>query len=96
MIFYLLLVGHVPFNGKSHEVVIEKITNGKLDFETEDLKKLPEEAIDLLKQLLEFDFKKRITAEKALSHKYFAENMEETSVNDIFEKRISNLEKFKV
>lgn len=42
------------------------------DFEKIFTKASPE-AIDLLKKLLTFDFKKRITVEEALAHEYLSE-----------------------
>lgn len=68
---------------------------GKLNLQSETFKAISEDAKNLLSLLLEYDYTKRITAEKALIHRYFTEEKGEIS-DLIMEKRISNLNNFKV
>jgi calcium-dependent protein kinase len=88
------MVGHPPFNGKTHDEIIAKIKIGKFDIENDEFKEISESAKDLLNKLLEYDSEKRITAQNALNHAYFKEDLDIKEIN--FGKRAKNLENFHV
>jgi calcium-dependent protein kinase len=71
VIMYSLLSGKFPFEGKSEEAIMEKIKKGKFDILDRKWEKISFDAKDLINELLNFDFKKRITAKNALKHKWF-------------------------
>ena len=71
IIMYILLSGRPPFNGDSDEDILKKIMRNNIDLEKYPWSVISLEAKDLLKKLLEFDPKKRITAEEALNHEWF-------------------------
>ena len=97
VIFHLLLLGFPPFNGKTQEEILEKVKGGKIDYENEAFKEISEDAKNLLKNLLEYDSNKRISAEQALAHKYFNENTSSVSnLNLNYQNRIKNLDNFQV
>ena len=77
VLFHLLLVGYPPFKGKTHQEICDTISIGKLELENEDFKEISEDAKNLFKSLLEYDHKKRISADQALSHKYFDEKIDD-------------------
>ena len=62
---YAMLIGTVPFKAASMHELHHLIINGKYDLNNE---KLSECAVDLIKQLLEVDPKKRLSAFEVLGH----------------------------
>lgn len=89
-------MGYPPFNGKTHSEIVEKIKMAKLgvDLKIEAFNKIPESAKDLLQKLLVYDYEKRISAQNALNHAYFKENLDSKEIN--FTNRAKNLESFQV
>ena len=71
IIMYILLSGRPPFNGESDEEILKKIMQNNIDLEKYPWSVISQDAKDLLKKLLQSDFKKRITAEEALNHSWF-------------------------
>ena len=67
VIFYILVVGRSPFNGKSFQEILNQNKNCQIDFNHEKLKKYPQ-IQDLLKRMLEVNPDKRINAGEALQH----------------------------
>jgi serine/threonine protein kinase len=65
VIMYLMLTGVPPFNGKNDDEILDKVRVGKYSEETLIDAGASDEAIDLLKKLLEVDKNRRITAEQA-------------------------------
>ena len=73
IIFYLLLTGKFPFMGTTENEIIEKILNpNKIDFTIPIFEKISNEAKDLIRKCLIYDKNKRISAEEALNHSFFA------------------------
>lgn len=70
VIMYILLSASPPFNGEDTEI-IGKIKVGKYDLKADPWPKVSSEAKDLIKQMLQMNVLSRITAQKALSHKWF-------------------------
>lgn len=62
---YAMLIGTVPFKAASMHELHHMIINGKYDLKNE---KLSECVVNLIKQLLEVDPKKRLSAFEVLSH----------------------------
>ena len=65
---YILLSGCPPFNGENEEEIISNVKCGKFDLENESFEIISEEAKFLIKLMLEFDSKKRISALEAVDH----------------------------
>ena len=71
VILYILLSGIPPFNA-NHDIEIKrKIKTGHYNFDPPVFKNVSANAIDLIKQLLVYDPKHRISAEQALNHPWF-------------------------
>jgi calcium-dependent protein kinase len=64
---FILLCGYPPFGGRSEDEILKKVRIGKFTFEPEDWDKISEEAKSLIKKMLTYDPKKRISAELALA-----------------------------
>lgn len=75
VIFYLILAGKAPFPGKTFRTILQHNKECKIDYDVEELKKAPPEAVALLKKMLEIDPTKRCSAAEALAHPFFASSM---------------------
>lgn len=98
VILYILLTGKPPFNGSDDEIV-EKIKKGKYDLKSNPWPNISAEAKDLIKQMLDMNTLSRISAQKALTHKWFKKfKMRERVTNigyDKLKSSIENIKKFK-
>ena len=106
VILYILLCGYPPFQGKSKDEIFKRILEGKFSFkgrkkirlyleilQEEHWKNVSEEAKDLICQTLIYDPEKRISAKKALEHKWFRLNKENALLN---REILENLSRFHV
>ena len=62
LIFHILLVGRSPFNGTTYNEVLQLNREAKIEFTDPYYLKIPHDAYNLLKRMLERDPKKRINA----------------------------------
>ena len=72
VILFIMVTGKQPFRAHDKEGVFEKILNGKCDKKSLDKSKCSIELKDLIKKTLVKDYKKRISVESALQHKWFS------------------------
>ena len=87
VIMYVLLSGHFPFFGKNDEIIEKKILSGKFTFNNKYFSHVSEKAKDLIRKCLIYDKNKRITAEEALKHEFFSDDI---NPNNIFLDEIDN------
>ena len=87
VIMYVLLSGHFPFFGKTEEEIKKKILSGKFTFNKKYFNHVSDKAKDLIKKCLIYDKNKRITAEDAVKHEFFADDI---NPNNIFEDEIDS------
>lgn len=100
IIFFLLLTGKSPFEGKSFQEILNKNKKCVIDFSNKMLKRVSSSAFDLLKKMLETDPTKRPSAIECLQHDFFIENdtvpvEQKPEVNDISEGLKTFQEKYK-
>ena len=71
VILYMTLAGKAPFDGKSNEEILEKIS--KYDYNDKEMRFIvhSNEVKDLVSKLLEKDVNKRLSAQEALNHPWF-------------------------
>ena len=96
IILYIMLCGHPPFMGNKEEIIKNKILNGKLTFPEKEFKNISNDVIMYIKQLLEYDPEKRLSAGQALEN-HWLQTMSE-KINDeivLSNDIITNLNKFK-
>ena len=87
VLIFVLVTGKYPFggtDGNKFNQVIEEILYKEILFEQELY--CSESLVDLIKNLLEKNPKKRLTASKALKHRWFQERNEKSSVYFNFER----------
>jgi len=66
VLMYILICGKPPFYGNSVNEIMDNVLKGKFDMGPKLFKNVSEKAQDLIKKLLTYDYKKRISAEEAL------------------------------
>jgi len=67
VIMYVLLCGFPPFAGRNDQIILEKVSKGVFSFDRPGWKEVSEEAKELIKKMLTFDPKDRISSEEALN-----------------------------
>ena len=101
VIFYILLTGRPPFDGNDDEEILKNVEKGVYDKTSYPFPSLSSLAKDLINKLLQYDPKKRISAEEALEHKWFktAEFKKKDKVNmispELANELITNMTKYK-
>ena len=95
VILYILLCGYPPFNGDSDVDIMKAVKKGEYDFPPEEWDSISKEAIELVKNMLKYDPKSRMSAFECLSHPWFKKH--EDSVHDIklSQTAIKNMKSFK-
>ncbi|CAD8212165.1 unnamed protein product [Paramecium octaurelia] len=93
---YILLCGYPPFNGKSEAKILEKVEQGKYDFNSEEWDIITEEAKDFISKLMEKDPFKRYNAEQALKHPWITQQSEDVQ-NELpqIDRALKNMKTFK-
>ena len=71
VIMYMLLSGRPPFFGNSNEEIFTRIMHGHYSFSCSDWKNISETAIKLIKKMLTYNPKMRISAKEALNNAWF-------------------------
>ncbi|PNY01166.1 calcium-dependent protein kinase sk5-like protein, partial [Trifolium pratense] len=74
VILYILLSGVPPFWAETESGIFRQILNGELDFVSDPWPTISESAKDLVKQMLDRDPKKRITAHEVLCHPWIVDD----------------------
>ena len=87
VLMYVLLSGHFPFFASTEQEIKKKILSGKFIFNNQYFSHVSEKAKDLIKKCLIYDKDKRITAEEALKHEFFSDDI---NPNNIFEDEIDS------
>ena len=100
VILYILLSGRPPFGGDSDKEIMDNVTMGKYDLQTNPFDKATKNCKDLIQKLLFMEPKKRISAQDALNHPWFKENKSKELFNQIkdestLKKLLSNLKSYK-
>lgn len=76
VILYILLCGVPPFWAETEKGIFQAILEGKLDLESAPWPSISAAAKDLIRKMLSYDPKKRITASDALEHPWMKEGGE--------------------
>lgn len=87
---FTLFTGHVPYTGMSDHKITSNIQKFNIDFDNSRLVSASESSKNLLKRMLCKDPKKRISAEEALSHKWFAQPLFSKETGKTLEKIVEN------
>lgn len=74
IILYILLVGYPPFIGETVEDLLSNVSKGIYSIEGSNWEKISKSAKDLVKKMLEYNPKYRISVEEANNHDWIKEN----------------------
>ena len=100
VILYILVIGKNPFNGKDKDEILSNIEQGNYTFPPGFVEKSSLAIRDLIQQCLKVNPSERISAKKALEHRFF--NLYETKeffihVTEAFlNKTINNIKKYDI
>jgi len=94
IILYIMLCGHPPFGGRKEEEIKRKILNNPLVFPSKDFDKVSPSAIQYVKELLNYDQNKRLSAEQALENKWLLKMIKTKEDNILQADVLTNLSKF--
>jgi len=94
---YVCLTGKYPFDGKSRDEVFAKIQAGVFDQSQKTFRNVSEDCIDLLRNMLVVDRKKRIKTKAVLKHRWFEQlkNKDNNGSENIDNEVVESLKKFK-
>jgi calcium-dependent protein kinase len=101
VILYILLTGRPPFDGNDDDEILENVKKGVYDNSSYPFPLLSVHAKDLISKLLQYDPKKRYSAEQAIEHPWFktAEFKKKDKVNtispELAKELIHNMTKYK-
>jgi len=73
VVVFMLLMGHVPFSGKSAKMV-SAIKQGRFEMKADRWSKLSSQAQDFIMRLLKINPDERLSASEALSHQWIKSN----------------------
>ncbi|CAD8165320.1 unnamed protein product [Paramecium pentaurelia] len=85
LILYILLSGRPAFLAKTYRMIVKQNREAAVDFSIKQLKNLPDDAMDLLKKMLNKDPKQRIDVVNCLKHSFIndiAKQIQETEINE--------------
>lgn len=68
VILYILLSGKPPFDGRDDREIVKRVKLGTYSLNGPEWKNLSKDGTDLIKKMLTYDPKQRISAEQALVH----------------------------
>ena len=97
VIMYVLLSGSPPFDGSDDIEIMEKVQNGKFNFNGVEWETISQDAKNLILKLLKYDYKARISAEEAKADKWIVNilsNVEDKISYSVLKKPFENLRKF--
>ena len=80
VVLYFLLTGRLPYQSRDKFGLLEAIYSGILDFDNPAFSSLSSDAKDLIKQMLEVNPKKRITAKQVLAHIWMQQSKKPSSL----------------
>ena len=96
VIFYILLCGYPPFNGETDKEIMDAVKKGEFDFPPEEWDVITSEGKDLIKKMLTFEPKKRLSAEQVLSHPWFTIFKGKNKIDKkIAQSALENMKRFK-
>jgi serine/threonine protein kinase len=84
VIIYVSLSGTFPFN--EDEDILDQIQNAEFMFPDNAWKSISNDAIDLIKHLLQVKRRRRLTVERALLHNYFKDYQTYTDLKRLEER----------
>lgn len=86
---YILLCGYPPFWGSTDQEIYDKVKKGKFEFYQEDWGIISDGAKDLIRKMLAYEPKDRISATEAYAHPWILNNVNVEPLDDKMMKKLS-------
>jgi calcium-dependent protein kinase len=83
MIMYVMLTGRTPYPGKDEQEVIANAIASPFDIRSAYQKGIPEDALDLLRGLLDLNVETRLSANDAIEHPWIARHRTPSHSSDL-------------
>ena len=96
VMLYVMLSGKPPFNGRNDREILQKVQKGAYQLEDAQWLERSEEVRHLIRQLMEKDPKKRLSATQALKHPWLQMKLQTTFDVSIATEAVNNLKAFRV
>lgn len=96
VMLYILLCGYPPFNGESDADIMSAVRKGTYEMPVEEWDTVSKDAKDLVKGMLCFDPKKRLSAMECLNHTWIKKYEELSSDKKLSESSLKKMKKFEV
>jgi len=98
VIMYILLSGEPPFNGEDDNEILAKVKIGDYNFSSSRWRNISKHAKDLIKLMLSKEPEKRIKANEALKHEWFANMKKKNNKKDSawLKNTLKDLENFRI
>ena len=96
VILYILLSGVPPFAGQNDREIMQAVKRGTFSLSLPEFKCVSADAKDLIKKMLKYDPKDRLSAEKALQHAWIKKRGREDVDEDATVSALNNLRSFNV
>lgn len=78
---YILLSGKPPFDGQNNEEILRAVDRAQFSFSDDVWSKVSSEAKDLIRKMLEKDYKKRSSALECIGHAWFTKHLANQDLN---------------
>ena len=96
VILYILLSGRPPFDGNDDREIVKSVKVGSYSLTGPVWKNVSKEGIDLIKKMLTYDAKDRISAKEALLHPWILKKVHDSADPEQTMAALSNLKNFRV
>lgn len=96
MILYILLSGKPPFNGPTDKVILERVAAGRFNFDGREWQTISEDSKNLIRKMLEYDPKLRLSAEESINHPWIKRYANESVDKPLAISALNNLKTFRV
>eukprot|EP00826_Nyctotherus_ovalis_P052798 TRINITY_DN6763_c0_g1_i6.p1 TRINITY_DN6763_c0_g1~~TRINITY_DN6763_c0_g1_i6.p1 ORF type:complete len:573 (+),score=137.58 TRINITY_DN6763_c0_g1_i6:94-1719(+) len=94
VIMFILLSGSPPFNGENDDEILESVKKGNYLLQGKAWESISRNAKDLLRKMLTYDPKKRISAADAYQHEWFEGKEKNTLQPEKVRELVSNISHF--
>jgi serine/threonine protein kinase len=96
VILYIMLSGKPPFQGQNDKEILRKVADANYTLNGEIWQKRSDDAKQLIKQLMEKDVAKRLTAKDALNHPWITRKVPQQFDANLAKQTLDNLIDFRV
>ena len=94
VMLYIFLCGSPPFNGDDDQEITDNVLKGKYSLDGGRWRSVSEQAKKLIKKMLTYDYRDRVTAREALKDEWFQIAPREVPDEHLMKEALTNLRTF--